>query len=184
MINKNMLHSMARSASDTSDDDFAPPPLLPAVPIHERPPNYWARLPEAVVEEDAVGAPAPPAPAAAANTLPPRASTFAHDMDSARKELKHLMAQQGHQAGGRHVDHQHHHHHHQPLTPTPLWVYTHSLHYHHHLNPPVGVHPQLAPTTTIITTLWVYTHSPHTAIYVFTGLPNSQTANGAIFMCW
>ena len=25
-------------------------------------------------------------------------------------------------------------------------------------------HPQLAPTTTIITTLWVYTHPPHTAV--------------------
>ena len=60
-----------------------------------------------------VDAPAPPAPfaapvppvppvrAAPANTLPPRASTFAHDMASARQELLVLMAGQGHQPAGR-----------------------------------------------------------------------------------
>ena len=83
-MNKNMLHSMAHSAGDTSDDNFAPAPLLAAVPLHQRPPNYWARLPEAVVEEVAVDAPAPPAP------------SFAHDLASAKQHLLANMAAQGH----------------------------------------------------------------------------------------
>ena len=71
-----------------------------AAPVSRAPAAAAAPL---SVEEDAAPVPpvrAAPAPAAA-NTLPPRASTFAHDMASARQELLVLMAGQGHQPAGR-----------------------------------------------------------------------------------